>query len=172
MAILKDLQKLLEKNKIKHEIIDHRTVFTALDNARTQHINPKEVVKTLVMKIDAKRHILALIPADKNLDKKRFLGEVNKWLKKEGGKVVKSVEFAKEEWMKKNLKGKVGATIPLGSVNKMTAFIDKSLLKNKNLIINSGDYEKSIKIATKKFIEIEDMIKGAFSQAKKKNKKK
>lgn len=172
MAILKDLQKILEKNKIKHEVIDHRTVFTALDSARTQHIDPKEVVKTLVMKIDAKKHILALIPANKNLDKKKLLKEVNKWLKKEGEKAVKAVEFAKEDWMKKNLKGKVGATIPLGEVNKMTVFIDKSLLKNKNLIINSGDYEKSIKIATKKFVEIEDMIKGAFSEAKKKIKKK
>jgi prolyl-tRNA editing enzyme YbaK/EbsC (Cys-tRNA(Pro) deacylase) len=171
MAILKDLQKLLEKNKVKHEIIDHRTVFTALDNARTQHIDPKEVVKTLVMKIDAKKHILALIPANKNLDKKKLLKEVNIWLKKEGEKTVKAVEFAKEKWMKENLKGKVGATIPLGSLNKMTAFIDKSLLKNKNLVINSGDYEKSVKIATKKFIEIEDMIKGAFSEAKKKMKK-
>lgn len=171
MAILKDLQKLLEKNKIKHEIIDHRTVFTALDNARTQHINAKEVVKTLVMKIDAKRHILALIPADKNLDKKKLLKEVNKWLKKEGENTIRAVEFAKEEWMKRNLKGKVGATIPLGSVNKMKVFIDKGLLKNKNLVINSGDYEKSVKLATKKFIEIEDMVKGAFSQAKKKMKK-
>ncbi|MFA6096419.1 MAG: YbaK/EbsC family protein [Candidatus Paceibacterota bacterium] len=171
MAILKDLQKLLEKNKVKHEVIDHRTVFTALDNAKTQHIDPKEVVKTLVMKIDAKRHILALIPANKNLDKKKLLKEVNKWLKKKGEKTVKAVEFAKENWMRKNLKGKVGATIPLGSLNKMTAFIDKSLLKNKNLVINSGDYERSVKMATKKFIEIEDMIKGAFSEAKKKMKK-
>lgn len=172
MAILKDLQKMLEKNKIKHEVIDHRTVFTALDNARTQHINPKEVVKTLVMRIDAKKHILALIPADKNLDKKKLLKEVNKWLKKEGEKAVKAVEFAKEAWMKKNVKGKVGATIPLGSLNNMTAFIDRSLLKNKNLIINSGDYEKSVKIATKKFIDMEEMVKGAFSEAKKKMKKK
>ncbi len=172
MPILKSLQSLLEKNKVKHEVIDHKKVFTAIDSAITQHINPKEVVKTLVMKIDAKKHILALIPADKNLDKKKLLKEVNKWLSSEGEKAVKTVEFAKEAWMKKNLKGKIGATIPIGSINKMSAFIDRNLLKQKNLIINTGDYEKSIKIAAKKFMELEKMIVGAFSEAKKKNKSK
>lgn len=168
MAILKSLQNLLEKNKIKHEVIDHKTVYTALDSAETQHIKPQEVVKTLVMKINPKKYVLALIPANKNLDKNKFLKEVNKALKKEGEKAAKNIEFAKEAWMKKNMKGKIGATVPLGSLSKMATFIDKSLLKNKNLIINTGDYEKSIKLATKKFLELEEMVMGAFSEAKKK----
>ena len=171
MAILKSLQNLLEKNKVKHEIIDHKTVYTALDSAETQHIKPQEVVKTLIMKIDSKKYVLALISANKNLDKKKLLKEINKWLKKEEKKAVKTVEFAKEAWMKKNIKGKIGATVPFGSLEKMTTFIDKSLLKNKDLIINTGDYNKSIKLATKKFIELEDTVKGIFSEAKLKKSK-
>jgi len=168
MAILKSLQNLLEKNNIKHEIIDHKTVYTAYDNAETQHLKPQEVVKTLVMKINAKKYALALISANKNLDKKKFLKEINKWLKKEGEKAVKSIEFAKEVWMKKNVKGKIGATVPFGSLSKMTTFIDRGLLKNKNLIINTGDYKISIKLATKKFLGLEKMIMGSFSEIKKK----
>ena len=171
MAILKSLQNLLEKNKVKHEIIDHKTVYTALDSAETQHIKPQEVVKTLIMKINSKKYVLALISANKNLDKKKLLKEVNKWLKIEEKKAVKTVEFAKEAWMKKNIKGKIGATVPFGSLEKMTTFIDKSLLKNKDLIINTGDYNKSIKLATKKFIELEDTVKGIFSEAKPKKTK-
>ena len=127
MAILKGLQNLLEKSGVKHEVIDHKTVYTALDSAETQHIKPQEVVKTLVMKISSKKHVLALIPANKNLDKKKLLKEVNVWLKKEGEKTVKAVEFAKEAWMKKNVKGKIGATVPFGSLEKMTTFTDKNL---------------------------------------------
>jgi prolyl-tRNA editing enzyme YbaK/EbsC (Cys-tRNA(Pro) deacylase) len=171
MAILKSLQNLLARNKVKYEVIDHKKVYTAMDSAETQRIKPQEVVKTLVMRVNPKKCVLALIPANKNLDKKKFLKEVNKWLKKEEGKAVKAVEFAKEAWMKKNIKGKVGATVPLGSLSKMSTFIDRSLLKNKNLIINTGDYQKSIKLATKKFSELEEMIKGSFSEAKKKAKK-
>ncbi|MDF1498604.1 MAG: YbaK/EbsC family protein [Patescibacteria group bacterium] len=166
MAILQNLQNLLKKNKIQHEVIDHKKVYTALDSAETQHIKPQEVVKTLVMKISSNKHILALIPASKNLDKKKLLKEINAWLKKEKEKTVKTVEFAKEAWMKKNIKGKIGATVPFGSLEKMTTFIDKSLLKNKNLIINTGDYEKSIKLTTKKFLELEDAVRGFFSEVK------
>ena len=171
MAILKSLQNLLEKNGVKHEVIEHRTVYTAFDNAETQHIKPQEVVKTLIMKINSKKYVLALISANKNLDKKKLLKEVNKWLKIEEEKAVKTVEFAKEAWMKKNIKGKIGATVPFGSLEKMTTFIDKSLLKNKDLVINTGDYNRSIKLATKKFIELEDTVKGMFSEAKPKKAK-
>jgi len=166
MAILKSLQNLLEKNGIKHEVIDHKIVYTAYDSAETQHIKPQEVVKTLVMKISAKKYILALISANKNLDKKKLLKEVNAWLKKEEEKTVKTVEFAKEAWMKKNMKGKIGATVPFGSLAKMTTFVDKNLLKNKDLIINTGDYTKSIKLATAKFLELEDIVRGMFSEVK------
>lgn len=168
MPMLKSLQNLLEKNKVKHEVVDHKTAYTAMDSAQTQHINPREVVKTLVMKVNPRKYVLALIPANKNLNKEKFLKEVNKWLKKGGEKTVKTVEFAKEAWMKKNIKGKIGATVPMGSLNKIAAFIDKNLLKQKNLVINTGDYEKSIKLATKKFLELEEMIKGNFAEAKKK----
>ena len=171
MAILKSLQNLLEKNNIKHEVIDHKTVYTAFDNAETQHLKPQGVVKTLVMKISAKKYVLALIPANKNLDKKKFLKEVNIWLKKKEEKAAKSIEFAKEAWMKKNVKGKIGATVPIGSLSKVATFIDKSLLKNKNLIINTGDYKKSVKLTTKKFLGLEKMIAGSFSEAKKKKAK-
>jgi len=168
MAILKSLQSLLEKNKIKHEIIEHKPVYTAMDSAQTQHIKPQEVVKTLVMKVNPRKYVLALIPASKNLDKDKFLKEVNKWLKERGEKTVKTIEFAKEAWMKKNIKGKIGATPPFGSLVKMVTFVDKSLLKQKNLIINTGDYQKSVKLAAKKFSELEKMIRGSFSEAKKK----
>ncbi|MBW6440436.1 YbaK/EbsC family protein [Patescibacteria group bacterium] len=166
MAILKSLQNLLEKNSVKHEVIEHKTVYTAHDSAETQHIKPQEVVKTLVMKISSNKHVLALIPAHRNLDKKKLLKEINVWLKKEESRAVKTVEFAKEAWMKKNMKGKIGATVPFGSLAKMKTFIDKSLLKNKDLIINTGDYNKSIKLATAKFLELEDVVKGLISKAK------
>ena len=168
MAILKSLQNLLEKNKIKHEVIDHKKVYTALDSAETQHIKPQEVVKTLIMKIGSRKYVMALIPANKNLDKKKFLKEINKWLKKGEEKTVKTVEFVKEAWMKKNIKGKIGATVPIGSLSKVVTFIDRGLLKNKNLIINTGDYKKSIKLATKKFLGLEEMIMGSLSEAKRK----
>jgi len=171
MAVLKSLINLLEKHKIKYQVIDHKKTYTALDTAETQHLKPQEIVKTLVIKLGAKKYILALLPANKNLNKVKLKKEVNKWLKKDGLKVVKTVEFAKEAWMKKNLKGKLGAAVPFGGLSKLPAFIDRALLRQKDLIINTGDYQKSIKLAAKKFLEVEEMVRGSFSEAKKKVKK-
>lgn len=165
--ILKSLIKFLDDQKIKYDIIEHRTVFTALDAAQTQHIKPEEVVKTLIVRIDNKP-ALALISAKSNLDKNKLKKTVNIFMKKEGGKAIKKVDFAKEVWMKKNLQGSVGATPPFGALCKLPMFVDGVLLKQKTLYVNTGDYKYSLKITRASFEKgIGDFNKGSFSVAKK-----
>jgi len=135
MPIPKSLLNFLDKNKIKHEILKHRVVFTAHDKAATLKLKPAQVAKSVVVSLDKKDHALALIPANKNLDKKKLLALTNKtigspsYLKKSppaspsflkrglparndmrsvsgGGRVKFSrIDFADERWMKANLKG-------------------------------------------------------------------
>lgn len=156
MSIPAKVINYLKKNKIKFEIIEHRKVFTALDSAQTQKIKPLQVVKTLVMKLD-KDYCLALLPASKNLDKAKF---------KKATK-AKKIDFAREPWMKKNLPGKVGATPAFGKMLKLSVYIDGTLFKLKELILNTGDYTQSFKIKTKDFIKLEEPIKANFSKSKK-----
>jgi prolyl-tRNA editing enzyme YbaK/EbsC (Cys-tRNA(Pro) deacylase) len=155
MPISKKLTKLLEEKKIKYEPIEHRTVYTAYDKAATLKIPEKIVGKTLTVKLD-KNYGLVLIPANKNLDKAKF-----KKIAK-----VKSVDFAKEVWIKKNLKGvKVGAVPPLGNLWKLPTFIDRFLMNQSKIIINGGDYNWSIKINSavlKKIIP--DLITGGLTK--------
>jgi len=161
MPIPKKVLNYLDKNKIKYEIVEHRKVYTALDSAETQKIKPQLVVKTLVMKID-KDYCLALLPANKNLDKAKF----KKAAKKNNPK-IKSIDFAKEPWMKKNLPGKVGATPAFGKLLKLAVFMDGTLYKSKDLILNTGEYTESFKIKTNQFIKFEEPIKAQFSKSKK-----
>lgn len=165
--ILKSLLKFLENKKIKYETIKHRTVYTAIDAAGTQHVKPDEIVKTLVMKLDNK-YALALIPANKNLDKNKFKKMANAWMKKNSVKAAKKINFAKEMWMKKNLEGRVGATPPFGEFLEMPSFIDNILLKQKNLYINTGDYEYSIKLSRAGFEKAigKEIFRGNFSKKK------
>ncbi len=137
MAIPQKIIKFLEKNKAKYEIIKHRTVYTAFDKAATLRLPPKIIGKTLVVKLD-KNQALILISANKNLDKQKL----RKLAK------AKSIDFIKEAWMKKNLKGiKIGAIPPFGSIWKLQTFMDRGLTDNPKIIINSGDYNFSIKIS-------------------------
>ncbi len=160
MPIPKKITNFLEKNKIKYELIKHRTVYTAYDKAATLRVSPKVVGKTLVMKTDScetgKNFVFVLISANKNLDKNKF-----KKIAK-----VKKVDFVKEIWMKKNLKGiKFGAVPPFGNLWRLPTLADGRLMKNPKIIINVGDYNWSIKITPANLKKVvPDLIIGNFSK--------
>lgn len=186
MPILKNLEKLLKDAKVKYEVVKHKTVYTALDKANTLKIKPKEVAKTVVLKLGSGKlaqYVVASIPADKNFDKEKFKKLYNDWLKKaakaDGStalttgkkifKAVKEINFAAETIIKKNIiKVKKGGTAaPFGVLYKLPTFIDKSLLKVKKLVINAGGFEESVRIAGSRLEKVEKVIKGSFSKKKK-----
>lgn len=165
MAISKKILRYLEDKKYKFNIIDHKTTFTAWDKAQTEKVDPKTVVKALVMRTD-KEYFLALIPGNKNLDKQKLLKVVNTQRKKQRLKNSKKIDFAKEAWMKKNLLGKVGATPPFRELLKMEIFVDSLLLKNKKIYVGSGEYTQSFLISVSEYMKKEEISKGSFSKKK------
>lgn len=135
MGVPKRVLNFLEKSKVKFEIIKHKKVFTAFDKSQTLKVPPKIIGKTLILKVD-KKFVLVLISADQKLDFKK--------LKKFG----KKIELAKESQIKKKLKGvKIGAIPPFGNLWKIPTIADISLKKQKEIILNSGDWFYSIKIS-------------------------
>ncbi len=168
MAIPKKLKKFLEDNKIKHELVEHRTAFTAVDIAATQHIKPQEIIKALVMKVDSKATVLALLSANRNLDKDKLLKTINTYRKKNGEKLGKKIAFAKEKWMKENINiGKIGAAPPFEALLKIPVIIDNLVLKNTKVYVSSGDYNFSIKMTIAVFKKVSgEFVKGNFSVAK------
>lgn len=167
MSLPAKLKTYLNKNKIKYEVLEHRKVYTAHDAAETQRVEPRMVVKTLVVKLDSD-YALALVPADRNLDKDKLKKVVNSDRKKKEEKLVKKVDLAKEAWMKPNLLGKVGATPPFGKIQKnLPVYIDSLLTKSSKLIVGAGEYTESIELSTSQYLKLEEPIKGSFSQVKK-----
>lgn len=166
--IPKSLLSFLDKNKVKYEIVKHKIVYTAHDKAATLKLKPESVAKTIVASLDGKDHAIAIVPANKNLDKKKLLQIINKVRQKSGVKAAKKIDFAKEVWMKKNIKGvKVGSTPPFGILYKIPTFIDNILAKQTKIIVNAGDYQNSLKITPSLLFKIDDAAKkGSFSQKK------
>jgi prolyl-tRNA editing enzyme YbaK/EbsC (Cys-tRNA(Pro) deacylase) len=158
MSIPKKIENFLKNSRVKYELVKHRTVYTARDKAATLKVPEKTIGKTLVLRVD-RGYALVLIPANKLLDKNK-LKKVAK---------VNSIDFVKEAWMKKNLKGiKIGAVPSFGGLFKMMTFAERSFLKNPRIVIGSGDYNWSIKIASGNFKKlVPDLIIGSFSTAKK-----
>jgi len=170
MAISKKVLDYLKKKKYKFEIIEHKTTYTAFDTARTtqkqeKKMKPEEIVKTLVVKADGD-YFLALVPAPKRLDKKKLLKTVNADRKKKKLASAKSLNLAKEAWMKKNIPGKVGATPAFRELLGLDIYIDNILAKQKNLYVGSGEYEFSIKVPAKQYMKNEELVKGNFGSKK------
>ncbi|HRY52746.1 MAG TPA: YbaK/EbsC family protein [Candidatus Portnoybacteria bacterium] len=165
----KTIQKFLDLNKTKYEVIEHKTVYTAFDKAATLRAKPQEVGKTVVVSLDNKEYALGLIPSNKNLDKKKVLLIFNKLRAKNKEKNYKKIDFAKEQWMKKSFKGvALGATPPLGELYKLPFFIDNALTKPSKIVVNGGAYEVSLKLSPANLIKLnQNSLKGSFSMAKK-----
>ena len=165
----KTIQRFLDTNKIKYEVIEHKTVYTAFDKTATLHIKPTEVGKTVIISFDGKDYSLGLIPSNKNLDKKKVLAVFNKLRQKNKEKNYKKIDFATEKWLTANIKGvNLGATPPFGIIYKLPFFIDNAITKPSKIIVNGGQYEISIKLSPASLIKLNaHTIKGGFSMAKK-----
>ena len=157
MPVAKKLEKFIKENKIKAEPIEHRIVYTAFDKAITLRVPQKIVGKTLALRLD-KSYVLALIPANKKLDKGKFKKVAS----------FKKIDFVTEAWIKKNIKGvKIGAVPPFGSLWKLPTFIDRSLMHQSKIIVNGGDWKWSVKISPAVFKKsIPNLIIGNFSKSR------
>ncbi len=159
MAIPKKILNHLEKNKIKHNIVEHKTVYTAYDLAQTTKQKLQEIAKTLLVKAD-KEYYLVVIPAHYKLD----LAKLKKLLK------AKKVSIAKEREMKNKFKVKPGAITPFGTVHKVGVVVDNALKRVRQALFSAGSFTESIRMKVKDFVELEEAQTGTVAKRDKSKK--
>ncbi len=156
MPIPKKILNYLEKNKVKFEKIAHKTVYTAYDLAQTMEEELNKIAKTLIIKTE-KGYSLLVLPASRLADLKKL----KKALK------AKKIEIAKEKVMKDFFKIKPGTITPFASLHKkVPLYIDKALLKTKEILVNAGSYTDSLRLKVKDFLKLEKPKDGDFSKKK------
>ncbi len=138
MAIPKKVINFLEKHNIKHDVLEHKTVYTAYDAAQTMGEKISNITKTLALKVD-KKYALVVIPADRRLDLEK--------LKKSLG--VKKLSIVKEISIEKIFKIKTGKLLPFGTFHKVPVYVDNVLLKSKAIIVSSGTHTESLRLKAK-----------------------
>ena len=161
------LVKYLEKAGIKHDILEHRTVYTAIDAANTMRKKMGEIGKSLLVKAD-KDYFLVLLPADHNLD----FEKLKKLIGKQRQKEVKVLKIPGEKIMETIFKVKSGAMSAFGSLHKVPVVMEKKLHDTKKIVLSSGSFNHSIEMAAKDFAKLEDAILGSFGVKKKIKKQK
>lgn len=156
------LVKYLDKAGIGHEILEHKTVYTAFDAAATMKKKLNEIAKSLLVTAN-KNYYLVVLPADYNLDFKKLAKLISKAI----GKPVETVKIPSEQVMVNLLKIKSGAMSAFGGIYKLPVIIDKNLAKAKKAVFSSGSFNHSIEMAVKDFTKLENAILGEFGVKKK-----
>lgn len=156
------LTKYLDKAGIKHDILEHKTVYTAYDAAATMGKKLNEIVKTLLVAAD-KDYYLVLLPADHKLDFKKLA----RFISKATGKKIKAVKIPGEAVMGKLLKVKAGAMSAFGGLYKLPVVMEKKLAGLKKALFASGSFNHSVALAVKDFVKLENAVLGSFGVKKK-----
>ena len=156
------LVKYLESAGINHNVLEHRTVYTAIDVAATLKKQLEEVAKSLLIKAD-QDYYLVLLPADHNLD----MDKLKKVIGKSRGKEIKVIKIPGERIVEEALKTKVAAVTAFGKLHKLGTVMDKKLEATKKAIFSAGSSNHSIEMAVKDFIKLEAPIIGSFGIKKK-----
>jgi Ala-tRNA(Pro) deacylase len=154
------LKNYLAKNKIRYQLAEHKKVYTAFNEAETQHLKTKEVAKTVLVKAD-NNYALVVVPAAKYVD----FNKVKKALASaKGGSASggKKVSMAKESDIAKVLKTKVGLIHPFGTLYKLPVLLDNVLAKQKEFSTSAGSYTESVEIKTKDYMKLIQPIIGKF----------
>lgn len=147
------LKNFLDQNNIKYEVHEHKKVYTAFNEAETQHLKVKEVAKVVLVKTE-KNYVLVVVPAGKHVD----FTKVKKALK------AKKVSMARENDIAKILKSKIGLIHPFGNIYNLPVVCDNSLLKQRKLIASAGSYTESLTVSVKDFIKLAQPLKGKLTK--------
>ena len=156
------LIKYLDEAGIDHEVLEHKTVYTALDAAATMKKKMNEIAKALYVKADRDYYVV-ILPADYNLD----FPKLAKCLSAQADKPYKVVKIPGEKIMLNALKIKQGAVSAFGNMHKLPVAVDKGLTKVKKAAFGSGSFNHSIEMAVKDFIKFQEAIVGNFGKKKK-----
>ncbi|MDP2812201.1 MAG: YbaK/EbsC family protein [bacterium] len=152
----------LNKAGIKHDLLEHKTAYTAVDVANTMKKKLEEVTKALLVRAD-RDYYLVILPADHNLD----FDKLRKLVSKHNQKDVKVIKIPAEQVAKDVLQIKNDAMTAFGSLYKLPVIMEKKLANLKKAVFASESFNHSVEMAVKDFIEMEKALLGSFGVKRK-----
>jgi len=156
------LVKYLEDRGVKHEILEHRTVFTAMDAAATMRKKMNEIAKALFIKAN-KDYYLVVLPADYNIDFKKL----EKTIGKQTDQKAVTVKIPGEKIMENVLKVRAGTMSAFGGLHKLPVVMDKGLSRAKKAVFSAGSFNHSVEMLVRDFVALENAALGDFGKKKK-----
>jgi Ala-tRNA(Pro) deacylase len=140
----KKLKQYLDDHNVPYITITHSQAFTAQQVAASTHIPGKEMVKTVMVKMNSKM-AMAILPASYHVDfhlLREITGEEN-------------VRLASESEFKDMFPDcEVGAMPPFGNLYGMDVYAAESLTQDEEIAFNAGTHTEIIRMSYKDFEEL------------------
>lgn len=151
---MKVVEFLRDKN-VEFQVLSHRDTYDAQRMAHELHVSGREVAKTVLLRSpDGKTCVVAMLPADKQIDFARLADEMG------GGKW----ELATEHEIAQHCPDcEFGALPPFGSRYGMKTIVDASLAEDEEIVFEGNTHHESIRMKLNDFCDIENPLIASFT---------
>jgi Ala-tRNA(Pro) deacylase len=131
------LKEFLDSRGVKYVSIKHSLAYTAQEVAASAHVSGKEMIKTLVMKLDGRMALVAL-PASEKVDLRQVREATG----------AKDLALATEAEFGSSFPGcEVGAMPPFGNLYGMDTYVTESLTRDREIAFNAGTHTEVIRMS-------------------------
>ena len=150
--VFQEIRAILDKNKIKYNLLEHEPTPTSKDAARIRGTKEEQGAKAIILRSEGD-FLLCVLPGNEKIDLKKLRLIINK----------RSLSLATREEVQKTTNCIPGEVPPFGNIFKIKTYVDKTLLKNKEIAFNAGLMTKSIVMNIQDFLkivnpEVEDFV--------------
>jgi Ala-tRNA(Pro) deacylase len=139
------VRHVLQGAGIAHDVVEHEPTYSAIEEARIMHEEPRHSAKTLLLH-DHDGWSLAVIPANRRLDlarARRLLGGSH------------HMRLATEEEMRTAFPAfDVGALPPVGSPLPLPEAVDVRLLYRDHVVCAAGDHRHAVRLDPRDLIRL------------------
>lgn len=144
MVIAPKVKNYLDEKHIRYQILQHSRTFTAMETAESRHIAGKQMIKSVIVKIDG-RYVMCILTSNHRINFHK----------------LKKITAAKEAHLatEEEINGlfpecEVGAEPPLGELFGLEVFVDREVSENDEIDFNAGTHTETVRIRYKDFARL------------------
>ncbi len=148
------MREFLDSAGVKYQLLTHSQSFTTAETARLSHIDPREIAKVVMVKMDD-RMAMVVLPGSRTVDLERlqqFTGATD-------------IRLASErEFNDLFPECDHGAMPPFGNLYALPVYADETLKQDEQIAFNAGNHWELVRMAYSDFERLVSPKIGSFSQ--------
>jgi Ala-tRNA(Pro) deacylase len=139
-----NILRFLDEKGVRFRIEEHPLRVTAQEVAHAAHVSGRRFAKTVVLRQAGRGYVLAVLPADEQIDLSRL-----------GGLLGGRVELAREDEFDRLFPGcERGAMPPFGALYRLPVVVDACLARQGAIAFNAGSHTEVIEMAWEDFRQV------------------